>query len=131
MKQNVADCHAQAYFPSDFGEAANTDAVATMAADATVAPTGNNSQLQFWVSDWIVWSYNATPTTGRLTVTAGSTVLLDIDITNGGPGELRFAKDGPLYHVQSNGTIVRGEALTVKLYAGGSAVTGKVMFRVR
>lgn len=134
MKQSN-DCYAQAFFPSDFAENAATDAVATLAADTSNSQSGNNANLHFWVVDWIVWSYTGGTPAGRLTVTFGSTVVLDIDITNAGPGELRFSKDGPLYHVAANSIggnrEVRGEAVTVKLFSGGSGITGKVMFRAR
>lgn len=135
MKQNVADCHAQAYFVQDAGETSNTDAVATLAADTSNSQSGNSANLDFWVLDWIVWSYSGGTPAGRLTATWGSTVLLDIDITNAGPGELRFGAHAPLYHtVQGTNKVnyvVRGEALVVRLYAGGSGVTGKVSFRAR
>lgn len=135
MKQNMPDMHAQAYFQSDFAESSATDAVATMAADVSNSQAGNNANLDFWALDWICWSYTGGTPAGRLTAKWGTTVLLDIDITNAGPGELRFGAHAPLYHVTTNAKgqnyIVRGEALEVRLYSGGSGITGKVSFRCR
>jgi len=65
----------------------------------------------------VIWSYNGTPTGGRLTIQDGSATVRDIDITAAGPGEIVFP-----YPLQ--GTV--GNAMTITLYAGGSGVVGKV-----
>jgi hypothetical protein len=55
------------------------------------AATGN-----YHVLDWVVWSYAADPTTGALTITdtTANTVLLSVDVTVGGPGEIVFGDRG-------------------------------------
>lgn len=65
----------------------------------------------------IIWSYDGSPTGGRLTVTEGVTMLLDVDITESGPGFLPFERG------KSGGT---GAVLTITLYAGGAGVIGKL-----
>lgn len=58
------------------------------AATVTLAADADN----FHAISRIDWSYAAAPTNGRLTVVAGTTTLLDIDITSGGHGyyDLKF-----------------------------------------
>jgi hypothetical protein len=64
----------------------------------------------------IVWSYNATPTGGRLTVTGGGWNV-DVDIIVGGPGFIPF--DFGEYAVDNNDVVIT-------LYAGGAGVVGKL-----
>jgi hypothetical protein len=68
----------------------------------------------------IFWSYNATPTGGRLTVADGGTTIFDIDITVSGPGYFPFSR-------AIKGTA--NSALTITLAAGGAAVAGKINAR--
>lgn len=95
--------------------AANTAAVITIAADAE----------QFWVLDWLMWSYSEVPTAGRLTVAIGGTTYIDLDITAAGPGPLRF--EPPLY----NPSFAKGETMVITLAAGGGTCTGKLSARYR
>lgn len=87
--------------------AANTAAVLTYAADPT-------HQHEF---DEIVWSYNAAPTGGRVTITDGGTTVFDMDITAAGPGEIGLRR--PL-----RGAV--NSTLVITLAAGGAAATGKL-----
>ncbi len=116
MRSNYVDIDSAPRFVLKNDASSNADASATLAADAD----------NFWAIDWIGWGYDGTPTGGRLTVTIGSTVVFDIPITAGGPGFLDFS-GAPLYAQAQT----RNEAVTVKLFAGGSGVTGKVQFRAR
>jgi hypothetical protein len=62
------------------------------------------------------WSYSAAPTGGKLTVESpANTAIREWDITAGGPGFFPGNIDG-----------VVGEAIVVKLAAGGSGVVGVV-----
>lgn len=63
----------------------------------------------------VIWSYNATPTGGRITITDGGATKWDFDITASGPGMM------PLEHVFSENS-----AVVVTLASGGGAVTGKL-----
>lgn len=113
MRQNYADLEAQPEIIKKHDAAADAAATATKAANAD----------QFWVVDWITWSYEGGTPTGNLIVTLGSTTVLDVDIVAAGPGQLIF--DKPLYVGTKN------EALTITLAAGGTGVTGKVSARIR
>lgn len=75
-------------------------------------------------------SYSAAPTGGRLTVVAGSTTLLDVDITAAGPTVFLFDADCPLYKTVIGTTYENtGEAVVVTLYSGAGAVVGKLNVR--
>lgn len=67
------------------------------------------------VLDRVIWSYNATPTGGSLTIADGATILVAVDITSGGPG---FIDVGFL------GTT--NTAMTITLASGSTGVTGKL-----
>ena len=87
----------------------NTAAVVTYAADTTHKHTISG----------VAWSYNATPTAGRLTIQDGSgNTVFDIDITNAGPGFMPFQKP-------KQGAAIN-TAMIITLAAGGAGVTGKV-----
>jgi len=88
--------------------AANTAAVVTVAA----------VEEEIHVVVYILLSYNAAPTNGRLTVVSGSTTLLDQDITSEGLAPL------PIEAGIHNGT--KNEAMVVTLAAGGSGVIGNL-----
>lgn len=113
MRNDFFELDAASHNLQKFDSADNTAITLTKAAD----------EDQFWGADWVTWSYDDEPTGGRLTITIGSLVVVDIDIISGGPGILRF--DPPLYV----GT--KGEALVAVLAAGGSGVAGKLSLRVR
>lgn len=100
------------------GSALSTPAVNT-AAVVTLTPAGG----QRIVVDYIVYSYNAAPTGGRVTIVDGATTVMDIDdaaagqqsILQGSPGLRSLAIDN---------------VVVITLAAAGAAVTGKlfVMF---
>jgi hypothetical protein len=69
------------------------------------------------VVDQLNWSYDATPTGGRLTVTIGGATAFDVDITADGPGFMPSPRG--LYGA-ANQTIV------ATLAAGGASCTGKL-----
>lgn len=87
---------------------ANTDAVVTYA-----AVSGKAHGIQkIW------YSYDSTPTNGRIYVEDGSgTVVFDQDIATSGPGFVDFGEDVA-------GT--DNTALIITLAAGGAGVTGKL-----
>ena len=113
MYNNYADKGTTPELLKNLASAAATAATLTKAADAS----------EFWVVDWITWSYSAAPTGGKLTVALGGVSYLEVDITAGGPGQLQF--DHPLY------TGTKNEALLITLASGGGAVVGKVSARIR
>lgn len=95
---NPADVHVPA---------ANTAAVVTYPA----VVNGYN------IISGVAWSYSDDPTGGRLTISDGTNVILDIDITSSGPGFINF----PIGKRSS-----RGAAMVIRLYAGGAGVSGKI-----
>ena len=118
MRNNYADCGAQPGILSDSSQPPATAIVLTLAADPD----------QFWVLDWIMWSYDADPSGGRITVTYGGVTLFEHDITRGGPGILQF-RDA-VYNAVANYEAPRNEAMVVTL-AAVSGVTGKLTIRYR
>jgi hypothetical protein len=116
MRQNYADPAAQPDVIHKLDASDNADAAASKAADVD----------NFWVVDWIAFSYDGTPTGGKLTVAFGSTTLLELDIAAAGPHFLDFSHR-PLY----NPAMTKNEALTITLAAGGASVAGKVSARIR
>lgn len=64
----------------------------------------------------VVWSYNADPTNGRLTITLGGVTVLDVDITKGGPGALQF---GAITGTAAIVVTLAHGGVTPKLYAEG------------
>lgn len=87
--------------------AANNPAIVTYAAQVNLAHS----------IDAIMWSYDGTPTGGRLTVTDGGTTVFDVEITSGGPGFFNFPGG------------IRGSensALVITLAAAGASVEGKL-----
>jgi hypothetical protein len=89
--------------------ASGTNAAATV----TYAATTNR---QHRIAGVLV-SYSTTPTNGRLTVSDGATVILDVDVTAAGPTPIALPKP------------IKGStntALSATLAAGGVGVVGKV-----
>lgn len=70
-------------------------------------PTGK------YVIHGIQFSYNNTPTAGRLTVADDSGTIFDVDVTVSGPGGYSLA-------------LVCTGAVTITLAAGGASVQGKL-----
>jgi hypothetical protein len=64
----------------------------------------------------LIWSYNATPTAGRLTIAGTKGADIDFDITVSGPGPANF----PPMAGDVN------TAMVVTLAAAGGGVTGKL-----
>lgn len=62
----------------------------------------------------LVWSYNTTPTGGRITVTGGLNAL-DLDVSNAGPGSLSI-----------NYVCTVNTNMVVTIASGGGAVVGKL-----
>jgi hypothetical protein len=61
------------------------------------------------------WSYNGSPSGGRLFITVAGVTKFDVDVTTGGPGGFGLELAG--------GT---NEAVVVTLAAGGAGVIGKL-----
>lgn len=80
--------------PNTNTAAANTDVVITLAAIAS--DDSNSSDAAKRTIKYVAWSHDEDPTNPtRLTIESPSgTVLFDVDITKGGPGELTFPNDG-------------------------------------
>jgi len=87
--------------------AANTAAVITYAA--------GGAGFRHLVGS-IMWSYDAVPTGGGLTITDGGATRFAISITNGGPG---FVPEVPIRF--GDNTIV-----VITLAAGGAGISGKL-----
>lgn len=113
MRNNYADCHAVGntykHTPS-----ANTDAVITVTADSN----------QFWVLDWIAFSYDGNPTGGKITVEIGGVVAMELSVTSAGLQHLDFST-APVY------TETKNQSMVITLAAGGAGVTGKLVARIR
>lgn len=84
---------------------ANTNAVVTLTAVAN-----NHRAIRT-----VIWSYSGAPTGGRLNITDGGSLVLDFDITAGGPGML------PL-----NMAFAENTEVVVTLVAGGGGISGKL-----
>lgn len=93
MKIDYAEPDATPYLATA-ATASGTNAVVTLAADHD----------QFWVIDWISWSYGGPPTGGKLEVSIGGVIVFQIDITAGGPGHVDFSR--PLYIPALNRAVV-------------------------
>lgn len=107
MKNNYADCDAQPTFESATG-------------GGEVKITIADDPLQFWCIDWISWSYDDTPSGGKLTVEAGGVTIWEVDITTGGPGHLEFYRG--LYGKQ-------GDEVVITLSDGGAGAALNVRYR--
>lgn len=117
MRLNFVDEEARPVTAAD--EASSADAVITIAAD----------ENQFWVLDWITWSYSGSPTNGNLKVEIGGTTVWEIDITEGGPGHIEFSQPG-LYTNDQEGPIPKkNQAMVITL--AGAGVVGKLSARYR
>ena len=96
--------------PKAHAPAANNPAVITLPADSET----------FHVVDSVLWSYNADPTGGSLTITStvdGTAVSQVITIVAKGQDQYCFSPP------------IQGDvntAITITLAAGGAAVTGKI-----
>ena len=87
-------------------------------ADAVVTFTNSSTSKLGYLGGRVIWSYSADPTGGRLTVVAGATTLLDVDIPKGGPGFLDIDGFDPPAGSTDN--------VVATLYAGGSGIVGKL-----
>jgi hypothetical protein len=104
------------------------DTVAKQATAYNTTASGNAAVIvlnavsqNYNVIDWILWSYDATPTSGSLTITdsTNNTTLAKIDIIDGGPGGTFFSERGMTTPVGTETTItladgVAGKQLTVQ-----------------
>lgn len=115
MRNNQVDRELQPWFEKSLAPGAATPAVCTKAASAD----------QFYCIDWIRWSYDGTPTGGKVTVAVGGVTIDEFDITSGGPGIMRY--DPPLYVPEQT----LNQAVVVTLASGGGSVTGKILVRGR
>ena len=86
--------------------AANTAAVITLAATAS---------KKHYIPR-VVWSYDAAPTGGRLTITDDGTTVFDLSITAAGPGVIDVGIESAAVN----------KAMVITLAAGGGVVVGKV-----
>ena len=116
MHSNFADLHAQPKFKTDLEKGANLQCVCSQGADAD----------NFWVLDYVAWSYSGDPTNGKCTVKIGGTTVFEVDVTSGGPGLLNFEQ-----HELYNAAQTKNQALVVELAAGGGSVVGKLQIRYR
>jgi len=98
--------------PDDHQPSANTAAVVTLAADSE----------QCHVITAIEFGYDATPTSGTLTVTAGGTTIFKVPVVSAGPGRIGFPEG-----LHSDAAL--NQAVVVTLAAGGTSVTGFVNTR--
>lgn len=92
--------------------AANVAAVVTLPAAA-----GTTNRI-----DTLEWSYDADPTGGNITITAGGATIWAIDITQGGAGFYRFENG---LNAKQNVEVV------VTLAAGGAGIVGKINVQTR
>jgi hypothetical protein len=115
---SVLESQALAKFDQQISAGAGNDAIVTVTADAE----------QYYVVDWIAWSYDSAPTGGYIQVKYGTTdpeYVLELDVTAAGPGMLLF--NPPLHATGAT----KGEVLTVTLGGAGGGCTGKLNIRYR
>lgn len=93
------------------------DAATNAAAAITLADPGSGVSN---VIGAVYWSYNNTPTAGKLTIADNGTTVFEVDITAAGPGFFEFPE--PLKFTVHTATVIT-------LAAGGSGVTGKITAR--
>ena len=107
----------------DFAEPDATPYLATVATtsgtDAVITLVANEND--FWVIDWIGWSYGAAPTSGRLEVAIGGVLVFQADIIAGGLGHLDFQR--PLY------IPILNRAVVITLFDGTTANKLNVRYR--
>lgn len=94
--------------------ALNTPAVNTNAVVTLTPPGGSRI-----VIDSIIYSYNAAPTGGRITIVDGATTVMDIDDTGAGQQALLQGTSGLA-------SLAIDNAVVITLFAAGAAVTGKL-----
>ena len=100
--------------------ARNIAATATAAADTAVALSISADALQQWVITRCTFGFSEAPAAGAAaTVTIGSTVVWEQDISDAGPHQFDFP-DGLM-----NGTTI-GEAVAIGLAAGGGTAVGHI-----
>ena len=116
MHSNFVDLHAQPKFETDLLKGANLPCECSQDANAD----------NFWVLDYVAWSYSGNPTGGKCTVQIGGTTVFEVDVTSAGHGFINFEQHG-LY----NAAQTKNEALVVTLAAGGGSVVGKLQIRYR
>lgn len=104
------------------------DSIAKPTTGYNTAATGGDSVIsvaadanEYWIIDWIGFSYADDPTSGSLIVNSNTTTIYACDITKGGPGLLNFGEKG-LYSP-------KGNSLTVTLVDGSQ--TKKLSFQYR
>lgn len=98
---------------SDYATGTNADAVLTYASPG--------AGILSHILAGVIWSYSGGTPAGRLTIKDGSSIILDVDITASGPGYLPLDAS-PI-------RITPGNAMEVRLWAGGAGVVGKVTAR--
>lgn len=97
-------------------------ATAAAASGSATVITIAASESDFWVIDWIAWSYGSglIAANGLLTIAIGGVTVFQVDITTAGPGHLEFKK--PLYGS-------RNQPVVITLANG--TTTGKLNVRYR
>lgn len=86
------------------------------AAAVTLSAPGSGKRWAVW---GIVWSYDAAPTGGKVTLTVGGTTVIEFSVTSQGPGFIPFAL--PM-------TGGDNQAIVLTLAAPGGAVVGRIGF---
>lgn len=120
---NVADATSSSIrvlqAPNSVTVAANNTGTASSNTNVTLTYTAAGAGIRYVLSG-IAWSYNGTPTAGRLIIKnngSSGTTVFDIDITAAGPGFIPF---NPPKLFGSNVDVF------IELFAGGSGVVGKL-----
>ena len=120
MRNNYSDLDAQPGIAFSIEEDPGDAAVITVDADPD----------QFWVLDWIAWSYSDDPAAGNISVSFGGTVIFSLDITHGGPGLLSFGDQLGLYNAIAQAKAPKNEAMVVTLSAE-AGISAKLSIRYR
>jgi len=94
ISSNIDQCGAPKFATN--AAASGTDAVVTIAADPN----------EFWVLDWVSWSYGdgLVAADGNLTISIGGVVVWQVDITTAGPGHIEFEK--PIYGAKNQAVVI-------------------------
>lgn len=107
----------QPKFEQEGASAAMSFETSTSGAGAATSQVWPASAGTSHVLGGIFWSYNTTPTNGKLTIADGATTVFEIDIPTAGAGFIPFLP--PRIYTAGN-------TLTITLAGGGGSVVGKL-----
>lgn len=93
--------------------------ISTSSVNAALSVVLPGAEAMTYMIGWIMVSYSAVPSAGRLMIFTGTTSIFDYDIFVQNPTPIVFQEGNPLPTVQ-------GDSLEIRLAAGGLQNTGKI-----